>query len=60
MFNGIKPLNMKESENHIFHFPCSEKSGTDLFRASLSSLGGSYVGREYNPGERDHQGDIKR
>ncbi len=40
MFNGVKPLNMKESapvyyQGHIFHFSCSEKSRMDLFRASL-------------------------
>ncbi len=29
----LKPLKMKESENRIFHFPCSEKSRMDLFRA---------------------------
>jgi len=39
LFNSVKPLNRKESTlifiGHVFHFPCSEKSGTDLFRASL-------------------------
>ena len=36
IFNGGRPLKMKESENHIFRFPCSENSRMELFRASLS------------------------
>ena len=36
IFNGDMPLKMKESENDVFRFPCSEDARMELFRASLS------------------------
>ncbi len=36
IFHDCKSLKMKESENRIFRFLCSEKSRMDLFRAFLS------------------------
>ncbi|MGQ0657122.1 MAG: hypothetical protein ACT4NU_03350, partial [Chromatiales bacterium] len=36
IFEGGKPLKMKQSKNHAFCFACSEKSRMGLFRASLA------------------------
>ena len=46
IFNGILPLKMKESENHIFRFPCSENPRMELFRASLKIE--AYISFVYN------------
>ena len=35
IFKESNSLKMKESENRVFRFPCSEKSRMDLFRASF-------------------------
>ncbi|MBI2801882.1 MAG: DUF1902 domain-containing protein [Gammaproteobacteria bacterium] len=38
IFNGRRPLKMKENKNHTFCFPYSEKSRRDLFRVSLAVI----------------------
>ncbi len=42
MFNGCKSLKMKESENRVFRFPCSDNSWTELFRVPLIRTIGSH------------------
>ena len=37
IFDGGKPLKMKQSENHALHFACPENSRMELFRVSLST-----------------------
>ncbi|MGQ0657518.1 MAG: hypothetical protein ACT4NU_05390, partial [Chromatiales bacterium] len=50
IFEGGKPLKMKQSKNHAFCFACSEKSRMGLFRASLTAK--NYVQQSANPRQR--------